>query len=96
MENSEGPANSSGISYSQLNPVSAPTPLLLPFVPQEFAEQPYCLTAAMTTDHDEGHSSLGDKLRQPFHELKEKLDSTHLQDAKVRLIHKKFVLGSAS
>lgn len=38
-----------------------------------------------------GHSDFADKLRHPFHELKEKLKDTHLHDAKVSLINKKYV-----
>lgn len=41
--------------------------------------------------HDEEHQSLGDKLKHPFHELKEKLKGTHLHDAKIHLIHEKCV-----
>lgn len=41
------------------------------------------------------HSDFSDKLKHPFHELKEKLKDTHLHeelhDAKVSLIHKKYV-----
>ncbi|XXG95125.1 hypothetical protein Hte_001385 [Hypoxylon texense] len=39
------------------------------------------------------HSDLGDKLKQPFHDLKEKLKDTHLHDAKINLIHKKHKIG---
>lgn len=35
-------------------------------------------------------SSFSDKFKQPFQELKDKLDSTHLHDAKVHLTHKKY------
>jgi hypothetical protein len=35
--------------------------------------------------------SFGDKLKNPFHELKEALHNTHLHDAKVHLIHQKYV-----
>ncbi|ORY59662.1 uncharacterized protein BCR38DRAFT_488681 [Pseudomassariella vexata] len=38
-----------------------------------------------------GEQSFSDKLRHPFHELKEKLKGTHLHDAKVSLIHKKCI-----
>lgn len=38
-----------------------------------------------------GHSDISDKLRNPFHELKEKLKDTHLHDAKIGLIHQKYV-----
>jgi phospholipase D1/2 len=41
------------------------------------------------TDGSSHHTSLGEKLKHPFHELKEKLHNTHLHDAKVSLIHKK-------
>lgn len=37
------------------------------------------------------HSDFVDKLKHPFHDLKEKLKDTHLHDAKVSLIHKKYV-----
>ncbi|KAK0620447.1 hypothetical protein B0T14DRAFT_567190 [Immersiella caudata] len=40
--------------------------------------------------HDHGVSQ---KLKHPFHELKEKLHHTHLQDAKVHLIHQKHKIG---
>ncbi|KAI1443723.1 phospholipase D/nuclease [Annulohypoxylon stygium] len=39
------------------------------------------------------HSDFVDKLKHPFHDLKEKLKDTHLHDAKVSLIHKKHKLG---
>ena len=42
----------------------------------------------MTKDADNG-KSLGDKLKEDFHELKEKLHNSHLHDAKVNLINKK-------
>ncbi len=42
----------------------------------------------MTNEADNG-KSLGDKLKQDFHELKEKLHNSHLHDAKVNLINKK-------
>lgn len=38
-------------------------------------------------------SSFSDKFKQPFQELKDKLDSTHLHDAKVHLTHKKHQIG---
>lgn len=48
----------------------------------------------MAGSHDQNgekeHSDLGDKLKHPFHELKEMLKDTHLHDAKVNLIHKKY------
>jgi phospholipase D1/2 len=37
---------------------------------------------------DDGHH-LSDKLKHPFHELKEKLHNTHLHDAKVWVHHEK-------
>ncbi|KAI2773967.1 phospholipase D/nuclease [Daldinia loculata] len=40
-----------------------------------------------------GHSDISDKLRNPFHELKEKLKDTHLHDAKIGLIHQKHKFG---
>ncbi|KAI0837866.1 phospholipase D/nuclease [Hypoxylon sp. FL0890] len=47
--------------------------------------------------HNSEHSDLSDKLKHPFHELKEKLKDTHLhdelRDVKVNLIHKKHKLG---
>lgn len=39
-------------------------------------------------DGDEKPST-ADKIKHPFHELKEKLEGTHLHDFKVSLIHKK-------
>ena len=39
-------------------------------------------------------SSIGEKLKQPFQELKDKLRNTHLHDAKVHLHHKKSVYPS--
>ncbi|KAI1809658.1 phospholipase D/nuclease [Poronia punctata] len=43
---------------------------------------------------DDGHhSDLGDRLKHPFHELKEKLKSTHLHDAKVGLVQTKHKIG---
>ncbi|KAJ8132915.1 hypothetical protein O1611_g711 [Lasiodiplodia mahajangana] len=39
------------------------------------------------------HTNLADKLKQPFHELKDKLNNTHLHDVKVRLDHKKHQIG---
>ncbi|OTB01078.1 hypothetical protein M426DRAFT_323732 [Hypoxylon sp. CI-4A] len=48
----------------------------------------------MTSSHNQdGDRDLGDKLKHPFHELKEKLKDTHLHDAKISLIHKKHKLG---
>jgi phospholipase D1/2 len=44
--------------------------------------------------HDGDDSSLTDKLKHPFHNLKEKLKHTHLHDAKVGIIHQKYVLSS--
>ncbi|KAH8651018.1 hypothetical protein BX600DRAFT_418123 [Xylariales sp. PMI_506] len=42
----------------------------------------------------EGHKHhFADKLKHPFHELKEKLENTHLHDVKVNLIHKKHQIG---
>jgi phospholipase D1/2 len=40
------------------------------------------------SDNKEG-SSFGDKLKAPFEKLKDKLEGTHLHDAKVKLIHTK-------
>ncbi|KAF3066559.1 Phospholipase D1 [Daldinia childiae] len=40
-----------------------------------------------------GHSDISDKLRHPFHELKEKLKDTHLHDAKIGIIHQKHKFG---
>ena len=39
----------------------------------------------------DGHSSFADKLKHPFQGLREKLHGTHLHDAKIHLVHKKFV-----
>ncbi|ROT41909.1 phospholipase D p1 [Sodiomyces alkalinus F11] len=49
----------------------------------------------MTTkaQDDGGGSSWRDKLKKPFRELEEKLEGTHLHDAKVSLHHKKQQLG---
>lgn len=44
----------------------------------------------------DGHGSFTDKLRAPFHELKEKLRDTHLHDAKIHLTHKKCVFTTSS
>jgi len=41
------------------------------------------------SDKDGNHHSVSDKLKHPFHELKEKLHHTHLHDAKVWLHHEK-------
>lgn len=41
--------------------------------------------------HDGDHANFVDKLKHPFHELKDKLKDTHLHDAKVNLNHKKYV-----
>lgn len=38
---------------------------------------------------DGDHHHLADKLKHPFHELKEKLHNTHLHDVKVYLHHEK-------
>lgn len=43
---------------------------------------------AKPDDKDDDHS-LKDKIKHPFHELKEKLEGTHLHSLKVGLIHKK-------
>ncbi len=43
----------------------------------------------MPQDGAAGQSSLSDKLKNPFRALEEKLDSTHLRDAKIHLSHKK-------
>lgn len=42
------------------------------------------------TDGEHHGSSFTQKLKNPFHELKEKLDSTHLHNVKVHLNHKKY------
>lgn len=43
-------------------------------------------------DHneDENGNSTKDKLKHPFHELKEKLEGTHLHNLKVNLTHQKY------
>ncbi|KAI0150681.1 phospholipase D/nuclease [Xylariaceae sp. FL1272] len=41
----------------------------------------------------EEKSSFKDKLKHPFHDLKEKLEHTHLHDAKVHLSHQKHKIG---
>ncbi|KAL0944696.1 phospholipase [Colletotrichum truncatum] len=48
-----------------------------------------------TTDHQEDGESGGffHKLKKPFRELEEKLEGTHLHDAKVHLVHKKHQIG---
>ena len=38
-------------------------------------------------------SSFMSKLKKPFRELEEKLEGTHLHDAKVSLVHKKHQIG---
>ncbi|KAI0869034.1 phospholipase D/nuclease [Hypoxylon argillaceum] len=43
--------------------------------------------------HGGDHSSLADKLKHPFHELKDKFKDTHLHDVKVGLNHKKHQIG---
>ncbi|KAK2614828.1 hypothetical protein N8I77_001626 [Diaporthe amygdali] len=43
-------------------------------------------------DHDDDHS-LKEKIKHPFHELKEKLEGTHLHNLKVGLTHKKHQIG---
>ncbi|KAI1134812.1 phospholipase D/nuclease [Hypoxylon sp. FL0543] len=52
---------------------------------------------AGSNEHNGEHSDLSDKLKHPFHELKEKLKDTHLHDelhgAKINLIHKKHKFG---
>jgi phospholipase D1/2 len=40
-----------------------------------------------------GHSSFSEKLKNPFREIKDKLEGTHLHDAKVHMVHKKHQLG---
>ncbi len=42
-----------------------------------------------SSEGKEKHHSLAEKLKHPFHELKDKLEHSHLQDVKVHLIHKK-------
>jgi len=42
-----------------------------------------------SSGQDKGHHGFLSKLKHPFHELKEKMEGTHLHDAKVHLIHKK-------
>lgn len=45
----------------------------------------------MADNHqDEKPVSTKDKLKHPFHELKEKLDGTHLHNLKVNLTHQKY------
>lgn len=39
---------------------------------------------------DEKNSSTKDKLKSPFHDLKEKLEGTHLHNLKVNLTHQKY------
>lgn len=43
---------------------------------------------------DEKPASTKDKLKHPFHELKEKLEGTHLHNLKVNLTHQKYGLPS--
>lgn len=45
----------------------------------------------MSHSNGEEEKSTGDKLKHPFHELKEKLEGTHLHNFKVGLIHQKYV-----
>ncbi|KAI8631907.1 phospholipase D/nuclease [Xylariaceae sp. FL1651] len=49
----------------------------------------------MSESHaQDGHqSSVLDKLKHPFHELKDKLKDTHLHDTKVKLVHQKHQIG---
>lgn len=49
-----------------------------------------------TTDHKDDNpenESFFHKLKKPFRELEEKLEGTHLHDAKVHLTHKKHQIG---
>ncbi|TDZ20122.1 Phospholipase D1 [Colletotrichum orbiculare MAFF 240422] len=48
-----------------------------------------------TTDHQDDATGGGffHKLKKPFRELEEKLEGTHLHDAKVHLVHKKHQIG---
>ena len=43
----------------------------------------------MASNEEKGNRGFLGKLKQPFHDLKEKMEGTHLHDAKVHLIHKK-------
>lgn len=40
-------------------------------------------------DGESKQHGFADKLKHPFHELKEKFEGTHLHDAKVHLINRK-------
>ena len=42
-----------------------------------------------SSNGEKEHHSFTEKLKHPFHEMKEKLEHTHLHDTKVRFIHKK-------
>lgn len=51
-----------------------------------------------TSDHghkkeESGSGGFMDKLKKPFRELEDKLEGTHLHDAKVHLVHKKHQIG---
>ncbi|KAI1361499.1 phospholipase D/nuclease [Xylaria arbuscula] len=48
---------------------------------------------AHTDGADGHHSHFAGKLKNPFHELKEKLKDTHLEDAKIALHHQKHKIG---
>ncbi|KAI0508702.1 phospholipase D/nuclease [Xylaria bambusicola] len=48
---------------------------------------------AQSDGPDGGHSSFSDKLKNPFHGLKEKLKDTHLEDARIALHHQKHKIG---
>ncbi len=49
------------------------------------------MTTAGPKDGGTNPESLKEKLKHPFHELREKVRDTKLYDLKVGLIHKKFV-----
>lgn len=40
---------------------------------------------------DNDDQSMKEKLKHPFHELREKLEGTHLQNLKIGLTHQKYV-----
>jgi len=45
----------------------------------------------MGSSNGKQHESIGDKVKHPMRELKEKLHGVHLEDAKIHLIHQKCV-----
>lgn len=55
------------------------------------SHQPHAHGNGAKHDDSDDDLSLKDKIKHPFHELKEKLEGTHLHNLKVGLTHKKCV-----